>query len=535
MKESNRTDVQIKISRMIELMSRANGASSKEICTELNCNQRTFYRNLARLQEKDIPVREEYDYAGATNSKRWFIDKEPIQGTQIFLSAEERFFLRMMLERNKTITKKKDTVASILEKLNNGIFHDVDDRNYKLGEGTLSTERAIDDTNMTVFSEAVEDRKSISFSTAAFLFPSDKEAGMVVEETIKLKGSNFVFEPYTIINQSNYLYCIGDFKTEKESIIQCIKISSAKDVKLKQFSFCIPKDYDVDKWNNYFFPTLKTKVHLSMDYFTLQDLKNQEWFLNKKCYNILDQYHLYFETTEIHKLIKLILSYGSGIDVIYPEELNQRVRREHREAMKLQRKIPDGFTQKNEYILSVEALNYFESDSSKAIWQDSLYNCIVENRLDKSILEFDDKKMSTLLKIISPSKDEAHTLCYNEQIAVDIFAENNIQIVPADDVRYLLEEWDSFVDETILKYAPELKDKSDIYKKNGPLFIYTKVNHIADYDTDEILSTGMCSFRTSIVDDSCFIKLPVRAVMFQVEDNAEEKTMLTAYKWRKAE
>src|SRR5574344_2463611 len=282
MKESNRTDVQIKISRMIELMSRLHGASSKEICTELNCNQRTFYRNLARLQENKIPVREGQDYDGATNSKRWYIDKEPIKGTQIFLSAEERFFLRMMLERNKTITKKKDTAASILEKLNNGILHDVDERNYKLGEGALSTERAVDDTNMTVFSEAVEDRNSIYFSNAVFLFPSEKEIGMVVEKTVKLEKISFVFEPFTIVNQSNSLYCIGNFKTEKESTIKCIKISSAKDVKLKQFSFCIHKDYDVDKWNNYFFPKLKTKVHLSMYYFTLQDLKNQEWFLNKK-------------------------------------------------------------------------------------------------------------------------------------------------------------------------------------------------------------------------------------------------------------
>ncbi|NLC93711.1 MAG: hypothetical protein GX677_09695 [Treponema sp.] len=152
---ANRTDVQIKISKLIELMCRQNGASSKEICSELNCTQRTFYRSLQQLEDMQIPFYDKPDYTGATNSKRWFITERPIAGTQIFLSAEERFFLRIILEQNKNLSTNKSVSESILSKLNMGIFHDIDKRNYKLSAEELSLKTSLGkNTNINLFASA---------------------------------------------------------------------------------------------------------------------------------------------------------------------------------------------------------------------------------------------------------------------------------------------------------------------------------------------------------------------------------------------
>ena len=166
-KESNRSDVQIKTSKMIELMSRPQGASSKEVCNELECTKRTFYRLLDRIQGMNIPYFDKSDYDGATNSKRWFITENPISGTNLFLSSSEKIFLRYILEQNKAITKNKEISESILNKINKGILHDVKSSNYQIRSNEYSELPSFDyDKPLKLFTEALENKTPITFTSA---------------------------------------------------------------------------------------------------------------------------------------------------------------------------------------------------------------------------------------------------------------------------------------------------------------------------------------------------------------------------------
>lgn len=543
--ESNRTDVQIKTLRMVELMSRPRGASSKEVCSELNCTSRTFYRNLERLQNMGVPYYDKDDYDGATNSKRWFVPENAVVNTQFFLTAEERLFLRMILEQNRNISKNKDLTNSLLSKMNKGIFHDIDDRNYDLKIKDYAEYPSFYyDDNEPLFIDALENHKALTFTSADFFIPSEKEKGMVVIQKLKVLQKNFVFEPYTIVFQNdtinNRLCCIGCVKGDGvDTSIECIDISSIKDLKILKSTFTIPDEYDAKGWKKVFFPILKEKIHLVMDYSTLLTFMGQSWFCNQEYIKVLGQYHLFFEADPI-RVKKLILSYGRHIHVVEPKELADSVKREYQGAMRYYEKGSDDAVQENKYFIKLKAENTHlndntcEDDISNSMWKTSLYKLIDDGQLDKSIFNFDDEKMKELMKVVHTKKSTPYTFFfYNEQIAINYNRINNMEFVPADEALYIMDNWASFVDEILTKCAPELLDRKELYIKNGPQFFYMVGEKPLSKVTYSITKEGIVPFNKSIFDDNDFLKLPGRAIFFHIELVDKENVSLTVYKWWK--
>lgn len=544
-KESNRSDVQIKTSKMIELMSRPQGASSKEVCNELECTKRTFYRLLDRIQGMNIPYFDKSDYDGATNSKRWFITENPISGTNLFLSSSEKIFLRYILEQNKAITKNKEISESILNKINKGILHDVKSSNYQIRSNEYSELPSFDyDKPLKLFTEALENKTPITFTSADFISPFTLEEGVVEISTKQTQEKNFQFEPYSILLRNNSytkkLCCIGCVRGNSITpSIKCIEISSANNVQKLKGTFTIPKDYSLKKWEDYFFPVVKYKVHLAMDWRTLQDLKDQSWFIDKQCINILDKYHVFLETTDIQHLTRIIVSYGCHIEVISPENLANAVLKRHREARFLDTK-PENATQEDEYKIKVQSNNYSINDTSECIWKDALYNLIDNKILDKSVFNFNDSKLNELIKFARTTDDVSKTIFfYKEQLAINYYAFDYVNAIPSDardviseeDAQHIVDNWDSYVDEVISKYAPELVSQKTQYKKNGPLFLYMTSKNPEDSLTYAISNKTNVPFFTSRYIYEKRKSLPGRVIKFHQELLTKTTAKITVFKW----
>ncbi|NLC93710.1 MAG: hypothetical protein GX677_09690 [Treponema sp.] len=97
----------------------------------------------------------------------------------------------------------------------------------------------------------------------------------------------------------------------------------------------------------------------------------------------------------------------------------------------------------------------------------------------------------------------------------------------------MIDKWSMFVDEMILTFAPELIEKTSIYKNNGPLFLYMEMDHILFGKTDYILEHNTLKFHASIFDEDDRIELPARAIQFSTKITDENIANMEVYKWWK--
>lgn len=568
---STRIDVQTKINRIIELMQRPQGASVKEICAELECSEKTFYRHLEKLAVQNVPYITRPDPDGKTNSVRYYIINSAIKGSNVFLSASEKALLRLIIQNSKSqIESEKENkklAESILEKLNDGVIHDTKESEIKLIQNSFSAENkwAYDET-FILLSEALELKQSISFKTKAWGVHAIKH-----EKIFRDIEKKIVFQIYTLINEQGQFWAMGKVvpvepleESEKPPVdIWLIRLISIEDIKIhKQYPYSIPQDYDYEYWYEYYHAGVKNKriVHLSFDHHGAWNFWHGSGFEPKAIYKYGSRLHVFIETYKLNELKKYVLGLGSRVKVISPEDFKNEIT-EETEKIKNCYEIeisPEKFLEKQELSISLESIErqlypYGNATMLKALYRDwwrydlDLHQSENELLVSHSLFCFQIPELRKVIAVVKNHEDENSfrtslyikssrlqlpfsTIFYEDRIAYEVPFEDVIdydmdfflpvlekycaQNLPENFERLIAEN--KSLDEKTKKEILKRKEK---YAHNKPMLLLTGIDRIKPKWAEEILQKGT------------FHGIPAHAILLKEECSEDGTLNITAYKY----
>lgn len=324
---STRIDVQVKLKRMVELMQRSQGATVREICDELNCNPKTFYRHLDKLLQLDIPYEIKPDPEGATNSVRYYISEKTKFCSDVALSSTEKALFKLMLQSSSPLFAQNSANPEIIQKfynkLNDGISHELRESEYIYKTDTFSLKRKWDiNDNVKSLSTALDLKQTITFKTIR------KSNLKNEDEFINTEDKSF-FLPYTLLNKDGIFYALGkvvpfgvlDYKNTLPVKIRCIKLSDISDIKFyKQYTYSISKNYNFSNWYDYYFSLDIPMEH----YYILADDIAADKIMNACEYYPVEQSEkdnqtqFIFHTNKRTEFKTYLRTLGSGVQVIKP-------------------------------------------------------------------------------------------------------------------------------------------------------------------------------------------------------------------------
>lgn len=567
---NTRIDVQTKINRIIELMQRPQGASVKEICAELECAEKTFYRHLEKLAVQNVPYITRPDPDGKTNSVRYYIIKSAIKGSNVFLSASEKALLRLIIQNSKSqIESEKENkklAESILEKMNDGIIHDTKESEIKLIQNSFSAENkwAYDET-FILLSEALELKQSISFKTKSGGIHCIKH-----EKVFKDLEEKSVFQIYTIINEQGQFFALGKVvpteplnENEKPPVDFHIKrLISMTDIKIhKQRPYSIPQDYDFEYWYDYYHAGKKNKkiVHLSYDHHGAWNFWHGSGFEPKAIYNYGNQTHVFIETHKLNELKKYVLGMGSNVKVISPENFVEEIKiaaKKIADCYETQL-LPEDFKEMQELSVSLKNIErqlypYGNETMIKTLfrnwWRNELDLFQAKNNvpLSHSLYCFDAPGLRKISAVVKNYEDDKFlfrsnsgsrlldlpfsTIYYEDKIAyevpfnsvIDNDLENFLPVLKSYCSQNLNKNFEQKIlennklDEKTKKVILKRKEK---YSKNKPMLLLTGLDKIKPEWKEEILQKGT------------FFGIPARAVLIQENCSENGELIIKAYKY----
>lgn len=575
---STRIDVQTKINRIIELMQRPQGASVKEICAELECAEKTFYRHLEKLAVQNVPYITRPDPDGKTNSVRYYIIKSAIKGSNVFLSASEKALLRIVLQNSKdnlsVSNDNKKLADSLIAKLNDGIIHDTKESEIKLMTDFFSSENVWDyDENFIRISEALELKQSITFKSihnpeygkGKYVLQNPLEKKLIYEFKFSAIENDSIFQVYSIVNKDGQFWALGKVvplrlleDNEKLPVeIRRVKIQGLKDIRiLKQYPYLIPEDYDFDYWYKFYWGSKKTFViHLAMNKNCFYRLRHESGFEPKAVYIYGGQIHLIIEAQDFLSIERYVLGLGPRVQIISPKSFADKIKTKSKEIIELYRTfLPENFSEMQEIKIQLKNI---DKNSDPRLLRSNIYRSWWRNDLDlrqkekgksvsHSLYCFD---VPGLKKIVAVAKNHANgdflyrisfktkrlempfsTIFYEDRIAYEVPFEDVIdydmdfflpvlkkycaQNLPENFERLIAEN--KGLDEKTKKEILKRKEK---YSQNKPILLLTGIDRIKPEWADEILRKGT------------FHGIPAHAVLLKEECSEDGTLNITAYKY----
>ena len=319
---SQRIDVILQTQRIIEMFSRAQGASVKEVCRELEINERTFYRRIDDLTKMDIPITNKGDPDAATNGKRWYIVEGYKNEVRLFLTPAEKMLLRQLVYK---ATPANEIEKSLSDKINKAVLHDTNDVNFAVSENDMEQQEVVsDEEDFENLTKAIELKRRITFGGVS----SDDVIGL--SKRVHFWFLDAKFEPYTFVKKGKEYLVIGNAVTDEGNFIVGVKLNDFGAVKiLMDEPFVVPEDYDVqafmDKW---FYDKRSTHIKLAVDNDVAEKISFEKWFDNKSVELFFDCQVIEFDTRMLDDAKKLILSFGSKVKVLEPRSLVKNIARE---------------------------------------------------------------------------------------------------------------------------------------------------------------------------------------------------------------
>lgn len=569
---NTRIDVQTKINRIIELMQRPQGASVKEICAELECAEKTFYRHLEKLAVQNVPYITRPDPDGKTNSVRYYIIKSAIKGSNVFLSASEKALLRMVLQNSKpqieAQKENKKLAETLLEKINDGVIHDTRESEIKLISDSFLPENKWDyDENFILLSEALELKQGVTFKTIHN--PDYGERENIPENPLEnkslkqlgyeLKFSELedvtIFQTYSIINKDGDFWALGKVipKTPSDALklpveIRRVKIQELKDIKLyKNYSYAIPSDYDFDYWYKFYWGIRDKKIiHLAMDKSCAYFLWNETAFEPKASYIYGGKIHVMIETNDFYGIERYVLGLGPDVQVVSPKSFADIIKSSAEKIIKnYECSVPKDFSEMQEVKIQLESI---DSGTHPRLLSSNFYSTCWRYDLkpvSRSIFCFD---VSGFKKIFAVVKNYKSTSFYNhefknrnlDQPFSTIYYEDRIvyEVAFPDAIDGNLDFYfpvlknlcsqnlvdgfeqkileDNRIDEKAKKEILKRKEK---YSQNKPMLLLTGLNRIKPEWKEEILQKGT------------FFGIPARAVLIQEDCSKNGELIIKAYKY----
>lgn len=325
--ETQRVDVIIQLQKMIDMMSRAQGASVKEICRELEVNERTFYRRKDDLEKMDVPLISKGDPDAATSGKRWYIKTRNTQISSIFLTPAEKMLLRKMLSSRTNSTEMEQ---NLVEKINKFLLHDVNDKNFLFKEGSTDQTEIINDSdNFTLTSNSIELKTPIMVRAS---FEKEDVFGCTDEFDITEQHLWIYFEPYTFSQNQDKLYVVGRCKmkeTDDDKDSRILALYFNKIIEIKQLNtehFTLPEGYEPSKIINELFTSKgTTRITIVCSHEQAEEFFYQNWFTRPDIGYFFDRQQLSFETDDIETTKKWLLSLGKDVKIISPKSLQDEL------------------------------------------------------------------------------------------------------------------------------------------------------------------------------------------------------------------
>lgn len=319
-----RSDGEMNMYTIINLMQRAKGATVLEICKALECDRHTFYVQKKRMDQFGIPLYSKDDYSGNTNSKRWFIDPEWSNSTPVVLEPHDRLLLRMLLSRTRLFesSETKKMIQVIKQKIERSLLGDKKTRikttysNFK-GIKNYSGKEKI----MEILMDCLETRHLATVTYQA-------------AQSNELK--TYDIEPYTLVEHGNSLYVIVAI-TKHNRNIRILAVDRILDLKKHATErFDYPEGFDPDAYLNLSFgifieEPIRVIVRFSAD--TAIYARERTWGTDQT-EEITEDHSLILSFTAAGKdeIKRWILSFGPSAQVLNPPELIESVKKDLQEA-----------------------------------------------------------------------------------------------------------------------------------------------------------------------------------------------------------
>ncbi|MCQ2241255.1 helix-turn-helix transcriptional regulator [Treponema sp.] len=377
---SNRkVDVVLQVQRILELFSRPGGATVKEVCRELEIDQRTFYRRKDDLEKMDVPLECRSDPDSATNGKRWYVRKDGNDYTheiKVYLTPAEKMYFRTLVQKNSF---NNEIEKSLFDKLNKAVFHDANPNESKLfveDNEIKSNESLYRRTDpFTDIVDAMENNYAVTLSVWN---PKYNIKGLPEDFSDDDFKDKYV-EPYALASRHGKTYLLGNAAVNGKFHVLCMPMPEINHVKIQnRQTFLIPKDFSISQFMDRWFPKKENvEIKIRIDNDEAHRISQCEWYDNQHAVIYFDNQVVSFATNQVERVKQTILSLGSKAEILEPEWLRTEVESELKKAQNLYKGFPEYTEAWHNYIdLDIN------EETNRSILQKRLVTNTIGYRLD---------------------------------------------------------------------------------------------------------------------------------------------------------
>lgn len=320
-----------KILRAIDLLARPQGASNKELAEHLGLSMRSVFRLLSTLQDLGFPLTDQREaFGGETRHYllESFVRKMPnLNLPQITLSSRESLFLYFLLARDSIFadSEVERDLSSLKAKLS-ALLPTV---TTSLSGGRLARPLA------SLFTSSPNGLKSYSGHDAILDTLLDgleqlRTLHITYRSASRQTTKSFTIHPLKAFEHRGGLYIFAQLP--KHNLIRILAVDRIRTAKLLDTTFVYPSDFDAESvLASAFDLTLNDPVTASIR-FSPKDapyVRERRWSDDQSIVDHGDgSCTLTLSTSGTRDLLRWLLSFGSGAEVLSPPELRDALREE---------------------------------------------------------------------------------------------------------------------------------------------------------------------------------------------------------------
>jgi predicted DNA-binding transcriptional regulator YafY len=306
-----------------KLVTSRYGKSVSDLAKDLDCHQRTVYRDLDALEAAGFPI-----YTETVNGRNlWFLLDSARNPMAVPFSLPELMALYFGSDVLKVLkgTVFYDALESVLKKVKSSIPPE--------SEKYLSQVESLLHTRPGPYKDYSQFKKTIEqINDAVF---SGRLIEIVYYTMSRKKSHQRKVAPYRMWFHNGGFYLIGHCKWRDG--IRIFAVERIKKIRLTDEKFEVPEEFDVDAFMRSSFGVYhgkpeKVKVLFSAD--IAEYIKEKIWHQSQKLHDTPDGSVLFEANVACTKEIKAwIMRWGAKAIVLEPEELRDEIRNEAVEMM----------------------------------------------------------------------------------------------------------------------------------------------------------------------------------------------------------
>jgi len=324
-----------KILKAVDLLARPQGATNKELASHLGLSARSVFRMLSTLSDLGFPLQDERDaFHGETRHflLESFVKKLPnLSVPQVELSPRESIVLYFLLARDSIFADSE-------------VEHDLASLKAKLAAllPTATTTPSGERSSMplsTLFTRSPNGYKSYAGHDAVLDTVLDgleqlRALHITYYSTSHETTKSYAVHPLKLFEHRGGIYLF--VRLPKHDIIRILAVDRIKTAKLTEAVFAYPRDFDAEALlASAFDLTLGDPITATIHFSTKEApyVRERQWSDDQSIVDNPDgSCTLTLSTSGTKDLLRWLLSFGSGAQVLTPPELRDAIRDE---ALKL--------------------------------------------------------------------------------------------------------------------------------------------------------------------------------------------------------